>query len=446
MRALTASVWRWIATALVLSGLVAAGSVRAGEPSAALLAIRGMIDPISARYVGRELDRAASDGATQLVVVQLDTPGGLDSSMRTMTQALLGSRVPVAVYVAPPGARAASAGMFITLAADVAAMAPGTEIGAAHPVQLRGRSDSVMIDKLVNDTAAFARSIAATRHRNGAWAESAVRESVSSSADEAKREGVIDIVARDVPDLLAQLDGRLVDTPHGPRTLHTAGLRVEERSMLFSERALLVLSNPNLAYLLFLLGLLGIAAELYHPGTFIPGTLGAVSLVLALVAFESLPISWAGVLLLVLAMGLFIGELHTPGIGALGAAAVVSFIVGSLLLYSPGGPSSPTDMPVRVSPAIIAVTTAAVASFFLLVIRASLRARRLAVRTGVAALVGQTGVATSELAPSGTVRVESEIWSAEAEGGPIHSGERVKVLGAAGVTLRVARAPGGEMS
>jgi membrane-bound serine protease (ClpP class) len=361
--------------------------------------------------------------------------------MREIVQTLLGSRVPVVVHVAPAGARAASAGMFVTLAASVAAMAPGTAIGAAHPVMVgRAKADPAMEDKVVNDAAAFARAIAAIRHRNTDWPERAVRESVSLTSDEALRERVIDLVALDVPDLLRQLDGRSVATASGDRPLHTAGLNVDARPMLVSERIVQIVSDPNVAYLLFLLGLLGIAAELYHPGTFVPGTLGAIALVLALVAFGNLPISWAGIVLILLAIGLFVGELHT-GVGILAALAVVALVMGSLLLYSPPEPAAPGPT-VRVSPALVAVMSATVAAFFLLVVRATLRARHLAVRTGIPVLVGQVGVATSELAPAGTVRVDSEVWSAESEGGPIHAGERVTVVGGAGVTLRVTKSQG----
>jgi membrane-bound serine protease (ClpP class) len=403
------------------------------------LDVHGMIDAVTARYLAREVARADED-RTPLVIVRLDTAGGLESSMREMTQTLLASRVPVVVYVSPAGARAASAGMFVTLAANVAAMAPGTAIGAAHPVKLGGSasSDAILEGKIVNDVAALARAIAETRHRNGSSAERAVRDSVSFSAEEAQREGVVDIVARDLPDLLGQLDGRTVATAEGARTLHAAGLTIAERPMLATERVLQAISDPNIAYLLFLLGLIGIVGEVYHPGAILPGTLGGLSLLLALVAFGNLPIAWAGVLLIALAIGFFIAELHT-GTSALAVCALVALVVGSLLLYSPSGPSSPAAESVRVSPWLIGGMTALIAAFFLLVVRATLRVRRLAVQTGIAALTGQLGVAASELAPAGTVRVDSEVWSAESEAGPIHEGEPVRVVGVSGVTLRVTR-------
>lgn len=420
--------------ALAMSLVLVATPARAEDTRVRLLSASGMIDAVAARYLVRELGRAEADGVA-FAIVELDTPGGAEPAMREMVRSLLGARVPVVVYVAPSGARAASAGMFVTMAASVAAMAPGTEIGAAHPVVLGGM-DPVMDAKIVSDAAAFARAVGETRHRNGLWAERAVLESVSLTADEARREGVVDVVARDLPDLLAQLDGRSVATAAGERTLHTEGVRFESHPMAIPERIVQAIGNPNLAYLLFLLGLLGLAAELYHPGTFVPATLGAVSLVLALVGFGNLPISWAGVGLLVFALGLFVAELHT-GVGAFAVAAVVALVAGSLLLYRPPGPVSPTAAAVHVSPWLVVFMSGTVASFFLVVVRATLRARHLAVRTGVAALVGQTGIAVSELAPTGTVRVGGEVWTADAGGTPIQSGDRVVVVGASGVTLRV---------
>ena len=423
--------------AVVLAPRAAGADALAG---ARLLSVSGPIDPIVARYVEREVGAAERDGAA-LVVVELDTPGGLDASTRAIVQALLPPRAAVARPAAPPGARAASAGMFVTLAAGVAAMAPGTEIGAAHPVSVGGgKLGSTAETKAVHDAAAFARALAELRGRGGAWPERAVRESVSLTGEEARRAGVIDLVAADVPDLLRQLDGRVVPTSAGDDLLRTAGMQVEERPMPTSERVVRAVSDPNVAYVLFLLGLLGVAAELYHPGTLVPGTVGAIALLLSLVAFGNLPIAWAGILLILIAIGLFVGELHS-GSGVLAVAAVAALVLGSLMLYAPREPMSPAA-PVRVSPALVVVMASAVTAFFLFVVRATLRARRLAVRTGVPALVGHVGVATSELAPAGTVRVEGEPWSAECGSGVIRSGERVKVVGVAGIVLQVTRLEG----
>lgn len=441
---------RWLPTAFALWFGLVWSSARADEARAderpttevRLLSARGVLDPVTARYLEREIGRAEADRA-DLVIIELDTAGGLDSPMRTVVQTLLGAHVPVVVYVAPSGARAASAGMFVTLAASVAAMAPGTAIGAAHPVVIGGGNvDPTIEAKVVNDAAAFARAIAEIRHRNASLTERAVRESTSLTSDEARREGVIDLVAATVPELLRQLDGRSVETASGVRTLHTTSTRIDAHPMLVSERLVRIASDPNVAYLLFLFGLLGIAAELSHPGGGIFGAVGAIALVLALVAFGNLPISWAGILLILVAVGLFVAELHT-GTGALAVAALVSLVVGSLLLYRPLGSVAPIP-DFQVNLGIVIAMSLLAAAFFLVVVRALLRSRHLAVKTGAPVLVGREGVATSELAPTGTVRVDSEVWSAEAESGTIRAGERVMVVGVTGVTLRVARSQQGE--
>ncbi len=424
---------------LALESAAAASPASPAGAEVRVLTIDGVINPLTARYLERGL-RDAAEARAQLVVLRLDTPGGLESSMRTMTQAIMASRVPVAVYVTPPGARAASAGLFLTLAAPVAAMAPGTNIGAAHPVGIGGgESDSIMTGKVVNDAAAFARSLAARHERNGKWAEAAVRQSVSIIAAEALEENVIDIVARDMDDLLSQLDGRQVATTAGRTTLHTAQPEIVHEPMPLGDRLLHVITDPNIAYLLFTLAMVGLVAELYHPGLIFPGLTGAVSLILALVAFDSLPINWAGVLLLLISVALVIAELHTQGGGVLGIGAIVSFVLGSLLLYQPFGIPSPTAPAMRVSPWLVAAMTVGMTAFFGLVVRALVRAQRAEVLTGTQALVGRIGVAVTNLHPGGQVRVDSEMWSATAEYGSINAGEEVEVVDVEGVTLLVRR-------
>ena len=404
-----------------------------------VLTIEGVINPLTARYLERSLREAASANE-ELVVLRLDTPGGLESSMRQMAQAILTSRVPVAVYVTPPGARAASAGMFVTIAAHVAAMAPGTNIGAAHPVGMGGAApDSIMSGKVTNDAAALARALADERGRNGVWAEAAVRQSVSITAREALDEKVIDVVARDLDDLLRQLDGRRVVTSGGATTLHTAGAVIVEQPMRLGERLLHVITDPNIAYLLFTLAMVGLVAELYHPGMILPGLTGAVSLILALVAFDSLPINWAGVLLLLLSVALVIGELHTQGGGVLGVGALVAFVLGSLLLYEPFGIPSPAGPAVRVNRWLIAAMATSMAAFFGLVVRALVQAQRAPVTTGPQALIGRLAVVLSGLGPTGQVRVEGEVWSAVSENGFARVGEAVEIMDVEGVTLRVRR-------
>lgn len=395
-----------------------------------------MINPLTARYLERGLRDAARARAVA-VVVRLDTPGGLEPTMREMVEAILASPVPVVVYVAPPGARAASAGMFLTLAAHVAAMAPGTNIGAAHPVGLGERTDPTLTEKLASDAAALARSIAALRGRNAAWAERAVLESVSITAGEALEQNVIDLVARDLRELLLELEGRPVATTRGTVVLRTAGARVVEHPIGFAGRVLQVITDPNIAYILFTLGLIGLIAELYNPGMLFPGITGAISLILAFVAFGSLPVNWAGVLLLLLALGLFIAELATEGIGFLAVGGLIAFVLGSLLLYTPLTPTSPVMPQVRVSPWLVAFMAVSIAAFFVLVLRALLRIRRRRVETGAETLIGRTGLAVSELSPRGSVQVDTEEWSAIAVDGRIRAGTEVEVVGVEGVTLRV---------
>lgn len=433
--------------------LIAAGSARAAEaggedPVVVLLRVEGVLGPLTARYLAREVGRV-EPGAVRAVVVVLDTPGGLVTSTRAMAQTLMQSRVPVAVYVAPSGARAASGGMFLVLAAHVAAMAPGTNIGAAHPVGLGGSSggeEETARAKAVNDAAALARALAETHDRNPEWAERAVRQSVSITADEALRERVVEMVVPDLDALLGRLEGRRVTTAAGPVTLRLEGTKLVTRSMTVPERLLQVITDPNVAFILFSLGLLGIAIELYSPGLLGPGLGGAIAVVLALVAFGTLPINWAGFALILLAVGLFVAELLTSGVGVLAAAGTVAFVVGALMLYRPLGPVSPMLPQLAVSPWVVGVASVVLAAVFLGIGRALLRSRHLAVQTGPEALVGRGGVATSELDPAGTVRVDTETWRALAEDVPIRAGERVRVVGVSGVTLRVGReptAPGG---
>ena len=413
-----------------------------GPPQVRVLTIDGVINPLSARYLGRELEDA--EGSAGAVVLRLDTPGGLEPSMRVMVEAILGARLPVVVHVAPPGARAASAGMFLVLAAHVAAMAEGTNIGAAHPVSGGGQQpDTTLVRKMVSDAAALARAIAERRGRNAEWAELAVRRSVSITAREALDTGVIDMVVDDLDALLPRLDGRRVRTAAGEVVLRTAGARLVERPMNLPERILHAIADPNIAYLLLSIGFIGIIAELYSPGGLFPGITGAIALILAFVALGSLPVNWAGVVLLALGLGLFVTDLATEGVGVLAVGGVVAFVLGSLMLYSPFTPPSPVMPEVRVSSWLIFGVTAGMAALLLLVGRALVRTRHEPVAIGAPALVGRVGVAESRLAPHGTVRVDSEVWSAAVEEGAdaIAPGESVEVVGLEGVVLRVRQRP-----
>jgi membrane-bound serine protease (ClpP class) len=331
--------------------------------------------------------------------------------------------------------------MFLLLAGHVAAMAPGTHVGAAHPVQAGGGDlGDVMGEKVVNDVAAMARALAAARGRDASWAERAVRESVSATADEAEAQGVIDVLAPDLDALLAAVHGRTVATPAGETRLETRDAPRARSGMTLPERILQAVVHPNIAYLLFTIGLIGIIAELYTPGLLFPGITGAIALLLAFAGFGVLPVSWAGILLIVGGIALVAIEVSTEGIGVLGVGGAVAFVAGSLLLYSPMDPAAPAIPDLRVSGWLVATLGAAIAAFFGLVGRALLRTRRIGVATGIEALIGRIGVATSDLLPAGTVSVGHEAWTAIAQAGPIARGERVRVLGIDGVRLRVARA------
>lgn len=411
----------------------------ARDPNSVYIAtLEGVINPLSASYLIRALSRAQDEGA-QVLVLQLDTPGGLDTSMRVMTQTMLAAQIPVIVYVAPSGARAASAGMFITVAAHVAAMAPGTNIGAAHPVALGGGDEtaSVMEDKLVEDAAATARSLATLRGRNAEWAEQAVRQSLSATAEEALEKNVIDLIAPTLDELLNRVDGRTVEVAERTVTLRTRGATQVPIPMSFLEVLLHIITDPNIAYLLMSIGVIGIIAELYNPGSFIPGIVGVISLALAFVALGTLPIGWAGVALLLLAVGLMIGELESEGFGALGIGAIVAFVIGSLLLFVPLTPVSPSLPTVRVSPWVIGLMTISLVLFLTLVVGKAVQARKQPVRTGIEGLVGQYGKAVTNLDPSGRVNVIGEEWSAEAAEGSIEAGTIVEIVDVSGVVLKV---------
>ena len=400
-----------------------------------LIKVEGVIDPFTAQYVSRGLDMAQSDGA-QCLVIQLDTPGGSDVPMRVIVQEMLNSSVPIVVYVAPAGARAGSAGVFITMAANIAAMAPGTNIGAAHPVDITGAITGTIGEKVTNDAAAYVRAIAEKRGRNAEWAEKAVRESASIIAREAVELQVVDLVADDLTDLLEKIDGREVITAAGPVTLKTRGAPVRTIGMNFAENFLHVIVDPNIAYLLLSIGTLALTAEFYHPGAIFPGVTGAICLILAFVAFGSLPVNWGGVALIILAVVLFIVDIKVAGF-MLSVGGAIAFVLGSLMLFSPFAPLSPTMPRLTVSWPLIILMTVTIASFFLFALSAGIRAQRGKVASGIESMVGATGIAASDLDPWGTVQVKSELWSAVAEEGSIKKGEQIRVVGTKGVRLKV---------
>jgi membrane-bound serine protease (ClpP class) len=423
----------------IASGLVGPAIAQDASPATVVvLEVRGVIDPIVAQYVEQGISTANGTGAG-LVVILLDTPGGLDSAMRVIVQAILNSDVPVAVFVAPSGARAASAGVFITMAGHVAAMAPGTNIGAAHPVDMsQSEMSATMADKVTNDAAAYIQSIAQHRGRNADWAEKAVRQSVSLGAQQALDSRVIDLMAGDLADLLAKLDGRRVSVKDGEVTLRLTAAPIEQRPMTWLQVIAHGIVDPNIAYLLLTLGTLALIAEFWHPGAIIPGVSGAIFLVLAFVAFGSLPVNWGGIALIIFAFVLFMLDIKVAGF-ALSVAGAASFVIGSLLLFSPFNPGTPAMPSLAVSLWLLGGMTALIILFFGVVVTAAVRVQRRAgmMRTGVP--LGATGVVVSDLNPQGVVQVQSEPWTAISTSEPLRAGETIEVIGADGLCLRVQR-------
>ena len=417
---------------LVAVGLAGPAPARAAGP-VAVIDLDGAITPVTARLLTAAIERAKAEG-DQALVVRLNTPGGLERSMRTMAQSILNSEIPVIVYVAPTGSRAASAGVFITMAAHVAAMAPATNIGAAHPVMIGGESGKEMGKKIENDAAAFARSIAAERGRNVEWAEKAVRASVSVTEREAVKLKVVDLIADSVPDLLAKVDGRTVKTAKGLVTLETRAAPVKLIEVRFRDRFLALITDPNIAYILMMVGMLGIFFELQNPGAVLPGVIGGISLILAFFAFQSLPINWAGLLLILFGVALLIAEIKIASHGVLTIGGIVAMVLGSFMLYEA------PEVGFRVSWTVILPTVGATAGLVVWAVSAGVRAMRRRPVTGAAGMVGRVVVVRSALGPEGQVQVDGEIWRAVSEGGTISAGENVRVTAVDGLTLKVSRA------
>ena len=384
--------------------------------------IDGTINPVTAEFIHDGIEKAAKENAACLII-HLNTPGGLLKSTRVIITDILESPVPVIVYVSPGGAQSGSAGVFITLAAHIAAMAPGTNIGAAHPVTLQGAMDSTMSEKVTNDAAAFIRSIAEKRNRNIRWAENAVRRSYSYSETEALQDSVIDLIAKNEQELLNRIDGRQVEVSSGTTVLKTKGARRETFSMGFLDKLLNVLSDPTIAYILLLVGLYGIMFELYSPGAIVPGLAGVICLILAFYSMHSLPVNYAGVALIIFAVILFILEIKIVSHGILAIGGIISLLLGSMMLIKSG---SGFEM-LRISRAVIYTATAVSALFFLFVLGAGIKAQGRKVVTGLDALIGDTGEVVEALEPSGMVRVQGELWSAESLSGAIGKGEKVRI-------------------
>ena len=424
-----------LAAALALIVLVLAAPVAAAP--VASITLEGVVSPVMVRLVEMAIDRAQATGASALVI-QLDTPGGLERSMRVICQRLLNAPIPVIVYVAPTGARAASAGVFITMAAHVAAMAPATNIGAAHPVAVSGGNiDKTSMTKIENDTAAFARSVAAERGRNADWAEKAVRESVSITERDAVNLKVVDLVAQSLPDLLAKIDGRVVRTVKGTVTLATRDAPVTAIEIGFRDRFLNLITDPNVAYVLMMLGMLGLFFELSNPGVILPGVVGGISLILAFFAFQSLPINYAGLLLILFGIVLLVAEIKIVSHGVLAIGGIVAMALGSLMLYDAA------EIGFRISWWVIVPTVGATALVFLFVVAAGVRALRRRPQLGAPGLIGQVGIAREALAPGGHVAIQGELWRAVAQGESVDAGAPVQVVDVEGLTLKVVKASGG---
>ncbi|MBC9908998.1 nodulation protein NfeD [Chitinophaga varians] len=387
-----------------------------------MIRIDGSINPVSADFIHHSISKARAEKATCLVIY-LNTPGGLLESTRNIVHDLLESPLPVVVYVAPGGAHAGSAGVFVTMAAHIAAMAPGTNIGAAHPVGLQAM-DTVMSEKATNDAAAFIRSIASQRSRNLEWAEQSVRKSLSITENEALAKKVIDLVATNQQELLGRIDGRSVKTSAGIRVLHTKDAKITTLRMDATERILSLLTDPNIIYITLLLGFYGILFELYNPGAILPGIVGVIALVVAFYAMQALPVNYAGLALIIFAIVLFVLEIKIVSHGMLTIGGIISLLLGSLMLVH----ADSAWQSVRISLSVIIAAVTVTTLFFLFIIGAGLRAQRAKPATGMEAMMGETGEALDELDPSGNIMVHGEIWKAESVEGQIAQGEKIRVI------------------
>lgn len=430
-----------IAFFLALLFLAAPSPALAQGTHVDVLTVDGVINPVTAGYISWGIRTAQEDGAA-CVIIRLDTPGGLMDSTNQIVQAILNADVPVVVYVFPRGARAASAGVYITYASHVAAMAPGTRIGAATPISINEQGEPEQIpeelqSKIEQDALAGLRASAQERGRNLEWAERAVKEAASATASEALELGVVEIVANNLGDLLTQLDGRTVALASGERvTLHTAGASVSELPMSFITRFLLVITDPTIAYLLLSLGLLGLWIEFSNPGVSLPGVLGGVCILLSLYALGTLPVNWAGILLIVLGFIFFAFDIFTTSHLVLTTGGIVAFVAGSLLLFHSSEPY------LRVEPWAIALVAGLVLLTVILILYAAIRGQRRPVVSGPEALIGMIGTVREDLSPEGMIFVDGALWRARSEEGTIPAGEPVEVVSLEGLLLHVRRPRG----
>ncbi|SDY72980.1 nodulation protein NfeD [Nitrosomonas sp. Nm58] len=413
------------------------------------LDVDGAIGPASHDYIKRSLATAAIQNA-QVVIIRLNTPGGLDVSMREIIQEIIASPVPVISYVAPSGARAASAGTYILYASHIAVMAPATNLGAATPVKIGGfpgvpdssdkkpgnsqheQSDAqdLMTKKIVNDAVAYIRGLAQMRGRNAEWAEKAVREAVSLTANEALGEDVIDLIAVDIPDLLTKIDGRIINIQGQEITLSTQKINIQQLEQDWRTRLLAIITDPNIAYILMLIGIYGLIFEFANPGTIIPGVVGAVCLLLALFAFQVLPVNYAGLALIFLGIVFMLAEMLVPSFGALGIGGMIAFVMGSIMLLDMDIPGYGISIP------LIATVALMTAGFFLLVVSMAIKARQRPVVSGKEELIGNVGEVTDDFDSEGWIRVHGELWRAKSNV-PLHRGQKVRVTAMKGLMLQV---------
>ncbi len=404
-----------------------------GSDGIIVVKIEGAINPVVAEFVVNEI-RSANTSSEELIIIRMDTPGGLDTSMRKIIKAIQSSKIPVASFVSPGGSRAASAGTFITIASHIAAMEPGTNIGAAHPVNLMGGGTGgqakVMEDKVVNDASAYIRSLAEQRGRNAYWAELSVRKSVSVSAEEAKRLNVIDLVAANLDSLVLALDKREVKLGGSIITLNTAQKNITFKEMNRRQRILDIIASPNVAYVLMMLGLVGLYLELSNPGLILPGVVGSVSLVLALYAMQTLPINYAGLLLIILGVVLLIAEVNVMSYGLLSISGAISIFLGSIMLMDSDDPA------MQISKMILYPTLGMTFLFSIGSIYLAKKAHQLRTTTGMEGLLGEVGVVKETLNPEGRVLVHGETWNAKSDIA-ISDGEKVIVEAVEGLKIKV---------
>ena len=402
----------------------------AAEKVVNVITVDGTINPGVADYVTKSIEHASKDDA-ECLVIEMDTPGGLDLSMRSIIKEIMNSKVPIVVYVTPSGARAASAGVLITIAAHIAAMSPGTNIGAAHPVTIGGEKiGKEMSEKMTNDAAAYIESIALKRNRNADWAIKAVRKSVSITEQEALRLNVIDLIAPSLEKLLEEIDGKTVVTPDGQKVLRTKDATIKRSKMGIRSRILDTISNPNIAYILMMIGLVGLYFELSNPGAILPGVLGGICLILAFFAFQTLSVNYAGILLILLAVIFFIAEIKVQSFGLLAVGGIISLLLGSMMLFESPNPE------LRLSWKVLTPTVALASSFFLVTAGLAFKAYRKKPATGSEGLIGMEGIAETDITPDGKVFVHGENWNASSDE-MIARGAKVIVLEVKGLTLKV---------